>query len=110
MTRSNSLFVKLMLSAATSALSLPGLCDPPSKTHVPPTTLLPTAAKQASLMRAIGRLPLSFEGNLGQTNSRVRFLTQAGDSTLFLTPSEAVFSMPVPLSTKKPAQWKDRKT
>ncbi|MCW3052745.1 MAG: Cell surface protein, partial [Chthonomonadales bacterium] len=44
-------------------------------------------------MKDFNRLPLAFERNEGQTNSHVRFLTHSGDSTLFLTPSEAVFSM-----------------
>lgn len=40
-------------------------------------------------------LPLSFESNKGQTDAGVHFLAHPDDSTLFLKPTEAVFSMPV---------------
>jgi hypothetical protein len=36
---------------------------------------------------------LSFERNLGQTASRVDFLAHAGNATVFLTPTAAVFAM-----------------
>ena len=39
---------------------------------------------------ACAKLPLSFEANLGQTDSRVRFLSRGPGYTLFLTPNEAV--------------------
>jgi hypothetical protein len=37
-----------------------------------------------------GKLPLAFEANPSQTDSRVRFLARGADYTLFLTSSEAV--------------------
>jgi hypothetical protein len=40
-------------------------------------------------------LPLSFESNQGQTNAKVRFLSRSAETTLFLTPTEAVFTMPL---------------
>jgi len=48
--------------------------------------------------RAYGKLPLSFEANRGQTDSRVKFLSRGAGYTLFLTPREAVLSLrqPVP--------------
>ena len=39
-----------------------------------------------------GVLPLSFEANQGQTDSRVAFLARGAGFTLFLTPEEAVLS------------------
>jgi hypothetical protein len=42
---------------------------------------------------AYGQLPLSFERNLGQTASRVDYLARAGNATVFLTPTAAVFAM-----------------
>jgi hypothetical protein len=42
---------------------------------------------------AYGRLPLSFEPNLGQTDSRVKFLSRGKGYALFLTPTEAVLSL-----------------
>jgi len=38
-------------------------------------------------------LPLSFESNQGQTDRRVRFLARGSDNTLYLTPTEAVFTL-----------------
>jgi hypothetical protein len=48
--------------------------------------------EQARVSEAYGKLPLSLEANLGQTDSRVRFLSRGPGFTLFLTQSEAVFS------------------
>jgi hypothetical protein len=48
---------------------------------------------QASRVRAsetYGKLPLGFEINKGQTDSRVRFLSRGSGYNLFLTPTEAV--------------------
>jgi len=42
---------------------------------------------------AYGNLPLSFEPNLGQSADQVKFLSRGKGYTLFLTPSEAVFSL-----------------
>jgi hypothetical protein len=44
-------------------------------------------------------MPLTFESNQGQADRRVRFLAHSGESTLFLTPTEAVFTM----AERKPA-------
>ncbi|MEO7659180.1 MAG: SBBP repeat-containing protein, partial [Pyrinomonadaceae bacterium] len=40
-----------------------------------------------------GKIPLSFEINEGQTAASVRFLSRGTDYTLFLTPTNAVFSL-----------------
>ncbi|MCW3095461.1 MAG: hypothetical protein JWL77_1079 [Chthonomonadaceae bacterium] len=85
--------VSLVLIAATSAFSLPALSDPPLKGILPPKAIVPTQTKKGSAVQDFGSLPLSFESNQGQTDAKVRFLTHSGDSTLFLTPTEAVFSM-----------------
>jgi Beta-propeller repeat len=42
------------------------------------------------VVEAYGHLPLSFEANTGQTDSRVRFLSRGPGYMLFLTSSEAV--------------------
>jgi hypothetical protein len=49
--------------------------------------LLPLGATAAS-----GRIPVSFEPNAGQTDSRVRFLLRARLGTFFFTPSEVVLA------------------
>ena len=43
-----------------------------------------------------GQLPISFEANLGQTNSQVKYLSHGRGYTLFLTPTEAVMSLSNP--------------
>lgn len=40
-----------------------------------------------------GKLPLTFEANQGQSNSRVKFLSRGDGYTLFLTSTEAVLSL-----------------
>ncbi|MBI3048536.1 MAG: hypothetical protein HYY76_09540 [Acidobacteria bacterium] len=45
----------------------------------------------ARVPEVYGRLPLSFEANYGQTDSRVKFLSRGSGYTLFLTSTEAVF-------------------
>lgn len=47
-------------------------------------------------LAAYGRLPLSFEANQGQSDPAVTFLSRGPGYTLFLTPSEAVLSLPTP--------------
>jgi hypothetical protein len=43
-----------------------------------------------------GKLPLSFEINRGQSDSRVKFIARGNGYALFLTPSEAVFALSNP--------------
>jgi hypothetical protein len=103
MPRSNFLLVGLMLASATSTISLPVLGDPPIRSILPPAPIPPKQAKPAVLARDFGRLPLSFESNQGQADAKVRFLTHHGDSALFLTPTEAVFTLPTK-TLKRPAE------
>jgi hypothetical protein len=46
---------------------------------------------QGKSLESYGKLPLSFEANQGQTDSRVKFLSRGNGYTLFLTGDEAVF-------------------
>src|ERR1700741_1639639 len=46
---------------------------------------------QESLKERYGKLPMSFERNLGQTDERVKFFSHGRGYNLFLTPAEAVF-------------------
>jgi hypothetical protein len=59
---------------------------------------LPSMSKQmaARAVEAYGNLPLSFEANTGQADSRVRFLSRGPGYTLFLTSDEAVLALPAP--------------
>jgi hypothetical protein len=47
---------------------------------------------------AYGKLPLSFEENLGQTAQQVRYVSHGNGYELFLTPQEAVLASPAPVS------------
>jgi hypothetical protein len=51
----------------------------------------PPSSRHASI--AVGRIPLSFEPNGGQTDPRVAFLARGSGYTLFLSPSSATFSL-----------------
>jgi hypothetical protein len=51
------------------------------------------AATGARLSEQYGKLPLQFEANAGQTAQEVKFLSRGSGYTLFLTPTEAVFSL-----------------
>jgi hypothetical protein len=48
---------------------------------------------QVRIIDGYGKLPLSFEANHGQTDSRVKFLSRTGGYTLFLTQDEAVLTL-----------------
>jgi beta-propeller repeat-containing protein/ASPM-SPD-2-Hydin domain-containing protein/centrosomal CEP192-like protein len=51
------------------------------------------AKENAKLVQTYGKLPLAFEANYGQTNSRVKFLSRGQSYTLFLTSTEAVLAL-----------------
>ena len=53
---------------------------------------IPEAVKSL-IVDSYGKLPLSFEANQGQTDSRVEFLSRGSGYTLLLTPTEAVLSL-----------------
>ncbi|MGA2074821.1 MAG: choice-of-anchor D domain-containing protein [Terriglobia bacterium] len=60
----------------------------------------PSKAQQARTVAAYGKLPLGFEANQGQTDSRVRFLSRGSGYLLYLTPGEAVLA----LESERPPQ------
>ena len=80
-TSSNLLASLILLFLAALILVGSGPILPENKPAEPQKQLIPTA---------FGKLPLSFEKNLGQTDSRVRFLSRGGGYTLFLNSTEAV--------------------
>jgi ASPM-SPD-2-Hydin domain-containing protein/beta-propeller repeat-containing protein len=58
-----------------------------------------TRAKQDSKwVEAYGKLPLSFEENVGQTAQEVRYVSHGAGYKLFLTTQEAVLALPAPVS------------
>jgi hypothetical protein len=52
--------------------------------------------------RALRNLPVSFEENQGQVDCQVRYLSRAGNGTIYFTPSETVLTLSSPDSQKKP--------
>jgi hypothetical protein len=60
---------------------------------------------RARVLNSLGRLPLSFEANRGQTDPRVRFVSRGSGYTLFLTRrGEAVLSLRKSASKRDPRQ------
>lgn len=53
---------------------------------------------------ALRNLPVSFEENQGQVGSQVRYLSRAGNGTIYFTPSETVLTLSSQYSQKKPVQ------
>jgi len=51
---------------------------------------------RAAASEAYGKLPLAFEVNQGQTDKLVKFLSRGHGYALFLTPTEAVFTLRAP--------------
>src|SRR6266478_4930588 len=49
-------------------------------------------------LEAYGKLPLSFEENVGQTAQEVRYVSHGAGYELFLTPQEAVLTLRTPVS------------
>ena len=52
-----------------------------------------TAEVKTTVSENYGKLPLSFEPNMGQSAKQVKFISRGQGYTLFLTPDEAVFSL-----------------
>jgi hypothetical protein len=53
----------------------------------------PSKAQQARAVAAYGKLPLGFEANQGQADSRVHFLSRGSGYLLYLTPDAAVLAL-----------------
>jgi hypothetical protein len=76
-------------SAASEDLNVYSLVSPQSQER----------GRNAQIRATYAHLPLSFEANEGQPDQRVAFLSRGHGYTLFLTPSEAVFSLTSPESS-----------
>ena len=85
----------------------PGKFRHPQPRSIPatksPARLRPIVpAEQTRIAANFGNLPLSFEPNQGQTDAQVKFLSRTSQYNLFLTPNEAVFTLPVKTAAKNP--------
>ncbi len=81
---------KPSVSVLPGELSRPLSLSPNATRKGAPTRDVPKSQPTA---RDYGKLPLTFEANQGQTDSRVDFIARAGGATVFLTPTTAVFSI-----------------
>ena len=77
-----TLFVALTISIQTFAQNT----QPSSAPQTDPKA-------QAKILDQYGKLPLSFEANHGQTDTRVKFLSRGRGYSLFLTRNEAVIAL-----------------
>ena len=83
--------MSLQIAALLGALSIgPPIASAQMSADKPGAGAVVARAKRA---RAYGNLPLSFEANQGQTDSRVAFVSHVSGYTLFLSPSEAVLAL-----------------
>ena len=69
-----------------------------------PNAQLSSSVDSQSAAQAYGKLPLSFEANVGQTDPEVQFISRGSGYTLFLTPTEAVLRL-----SRPPAAGDDRR-
>src|SRR5450759_3878316 len=94
-----------VLFGVVAVLAITG-APPPATVHArqatgaktserPMLSALATADEPTRLRanEAYGKLPLSFEANQGQTDTRVKFLSRGAGYNLFLTSTEAVLSL-----------------
>lgn len=88
--------VGLMVMAAAGFICVSAAAQsvPAAKSNIAEPT------QKSQLAEGYGRLPLSFEVNQGQTDSRVKFLSRTTGQTFFLTCSEAVLVLSKPLDQK----------
>ena len=82
------LWLSLVVSAALGAV--PSFAKTTSRESTPDRASEVRSGAMQQALEIRGALPLRFEANQGQVDSRVRFLSRGRGHTLFLTPSEAV--------------------
>ena len=88
-----------VLRFTTRAEAMPGAAGAQSADAIGAPTVPATGPAEVQqqakrqVQAAHARLPLSFEMNQGQTDPRVKFLSRAGNTTLWLTPEEAVLTV-----------------
>jgi beta-propeller repeat-containing protein len=62
---------------------------------------MPDISDRGKVRESYGKLPLSFEANEGQFDSRVKFVSRGGGHTVFLTSTEAVLSLYAPVKSAR---------
>lgn len=98
-----ALAVTIPLSVLAMAQSTPSSLLRQSIATHPPASLDPatqTRIAERTIAEHYGKLPLSFEANIGQTDSSVKYLSRTREYSLFLTGDEAVLAFTPKLSAK----------
>ena len=85
-----------LLALGLLAIGLVKLGPHPTLAHRPNSPATTVKVNKPQVVENYGKLPLSFEANQGQTDSRVDFLSRGSGYTLFLTPTEAVLALRKP--------------
>jgi hypothetical protein len=81
------------VSSRPPALATSARSQPSHETARVGSSNLKPVKSRSELVEAYGKLPLSFEINQGQSDSRVKFLSRGSGYSLFLTSSEAVLAL-----------------
>jgi hypothetical protein len=100
------LFILGLLCLAVLALSLPVGLFLLARSHFRTTASAPRpqdpSLVQARIASEYGKMPLSFEENLGQSDPRVKFMARGSDYTVFLADDESTtFQLSAPLKDAK---------
>jgi hypothetical protein len=93
--------------SASNLPAVPALTQPVAAVHPGPITQPGDSfatTGPAAATNALGRLPLDFEANRGQSDPQVRFLARGPGYTLFLTATEAVMVLPKPVTPPATAE------
>ncbi len=76
----------------------------PEPASVYPSSVSAAVISKPALAKMYGELPLRFEANFGQTDSRAKFISHGADSALFLTATNAVLTLDEPSGRDEPIQ------
>ena len=91
-----------LLALGLLAIGLVKLGPHPTLAHRPNSPATTVKVNKPQVAENYGKLPLSFEANQGQSDSRVDFLARGSGYTLFLTPTEAVLALRRPSASNRP--------
>jgi hypothetical protein len=82
------LSISIIAAGLSALLFCPALAQKPL-----PKSVTPTPEKSQRIAKQLSKLPFAFEQNRGQTHKSVQFFSRSNGTALFLTPTEAVFSL-----------------
>lgn len=85
-----SLIAGVFSTATTSSRSPHLSSETPRNDQGQSEPVVPRETGKTRQTQSYDSLPMSFEANYGQTNSRVKFLSRTGGFNVFLSPTEAV--------------------